>query len=220
MRRQRPAREKEHFERADDALQIARLDARGRRRVDAAQHAVQRRNAAPPGNRLEAPAQGGVATRSGKQAARERAIVEPGPAHDHRQPAATVNVANGRRRVACVVGRRVLLGRLGDVDEMMGDAPPPGHRHLVGADVEAAEHGRRVAIDDLAVVPLGDGERQRTLAGRGGPENREDEGSGHDSARTGRRPGLLQAHEHVNDEREQKDEEAELLRPGQGGVSL
>src|SRR5436190_23937316 len=98
MRGKRPAREKEHFERTDDTLQIARLDARRRRSVDAEQHAVQRRNAAPPGNRLETSAQGGVATRSGKQAARERAIVKPGSAHDHREAAATMNVANGPRR--------------------------------------------------------------------------------------------------------------------------
>src|SRR2546428_344388 len=107
-----------------------------------------------------------------------------------------MNVANGRRRVACIVGRRVLLGWLGDVDEMMGNAPPPGHWRLLGADIEAAVHGRRIAIDDLPVVPLGDGERQRTLAGRGGPEDREDEGSAHDSTRTRRRRALSSTSPH------------------------
>ena len=59
--------------------------------------------------------------------------------------------------------------------EVMRDAAPLGQRHLVGADVEAAIHGGRVAVDDLAAEPLGERQRQGALAGRGRTEDGDDE---------------------------------------------
>ena len=41
-----------------------------------------------------------------------------------------------------------------------------GCRHLVGADVEAAIDGRRIAVDDFAAVALREGEGEGALAGR------------------------------------------------------
>ena len=80
---------------------------------------------------------------------------------------------------------------------------------LVGADVEAAIDGRRVAVDDLAAVALGQGQRQRALAGGGRPEDRDD------------RPASSDACDDVDDEDEEEDQETELLRAGhRGGVSL
>ena len=46
--------------------------------------------------------------------------------------------------------------------------------HLVGADVEAAVDGRRIATDDLAAEPFRQRERERALPGRGGTENGDD----------------------------------------------
>jgi hypothetical protein len=44
-------------------------------------------------------------------------------------------------------------------------------RHLVGADVEAAVDGRRVATDDLAAEPFRQREREGALPGGGRTEN-------------------------------------------------
>ena len=90
-----------------------------------------------------------------------------------------MDVADRRRRVARVLRRGVLGRRLDDVDEMVRDTATLGDRQLVGADVEAAIHGGRVAVDDLAAVALGERERQSTLAGRRRPENRNHEGFVH-----------------------------------------
>ena len=85
-------------------------------------------------------------------------------------------------------------------------------RHLVGADVEAAIDGGRIAVDDLAAVPLGERQRQRALARRGRPENRDDEPASSAPTRD----------EHVDDEGDQEDQETELLRMRvtAGGASL
>src|SRR6185369_1355460 len=61
--------------------------------------------------------------------------------------------------------------RIDDVDQVMRDPAPIGHRHFVGADVEPAIDGGRVAVDDLAVVALGNRQRQRALPRRGRAEN-------------------------------------------------
>ena len=79
------------------------------------------------------------------------------------------------RGVARVLRRRVLLGRIDDVDQMMRDAAAIGVGNLVGADVEPAIDRGRIAVDDLAAVALGDRQRQRALARRGRTENRDDE---------------------------------------------
>ena len=71
--------------------------------------------------------------------------------------------------------RGVLVGRIDDVDEVMRNALLLRERHLVGADVEAAIHGGRIAIDDLAAELVSQRNRQRALANRRRTENRDDE---------------------------------------------
>ena len=125
-----------------------------------------------------------------------------------------MDVANRRGGVARVLRRRVLVGRIDDVDQVVRNAAPLGQRHLVGADVEAAIDRRRVAVDDLAAEPLGQRQRQRALAGRGRPEHRDDKGLttrhtpqdrfDHHAAKQQRR-----THEDVRDEA--TNAEAELL---------
>ena len=211
MRGQRPAGQEVHLERAHEPLQIARLDPR-RRLADRRARSIRCRHvdAAPLGDRLEPRAQRRVAPGPGKQAARQRAVVEAGAADENRQPAARVDVADHRRRVARVLRRGVLVGRIDDVDQVMRDAAPLGDRHLVGADVEAAIDGGRIAVDDLAAEALGERQRQRALAGRGRPEDGDDER---------RSPHANDRRTTMNDE--QQHHQTELLRPGhRGGISL
>ena len=108
---------------------------------------------------LPAPAQRVVASGPRKQAAGERPEVETGPAHEERQLPTRLNVADRRCGIARELRGGVLLDRLRDVDEMVGNAAAIGWRRLVGADVESAKHGGRIAVDDLAAMPFGQGER-------------------------------------------------------------
>jgi hypothetical protein len=82
-----------------------------------------------------------------------------------------VDVADRGGRIARVLRRGVVVGRLGDVDQVVRDAAAIGDGDLVGADVEPAVDGGRVAVDDLAAVTLGDRQRQRALPRRGGAKN-------------------------------------------------
>jgi hypothetical protein len=55
----------------------------------------------------------------------------------------------------------------------MADATALGHGHLVGTDVEAAEDGRGVAVDDLAAKSLRQRQGEGALASRRRPEHRD-----------------------------------------------
>ena len=175
MRRQRTPGQQKHFERTHDALQVARLHAASRVGVAPRQHAVQELGASTRGDRLETGAQGDVATGAGKQSSRQGAVIEPRPTDDQWQRAARLNLANHPSRIASVMRRRVFVGRIDDVDEVMRDPLPLHHRHLVGADVEAPVHGGRIAVDDLAAEPVSQRNRQGALANGGRTENGYDE---------------------------------------------
>ena len=83
-----------------------------------------------------------------------------------------MDVAHHLCRVARELRRGVLVGRIGDVYQVMRDAAAIGRRNLVGTDVESAIHGGRITVDDLAAVAVGNGEGERALPGRGRTENR------------------------------------------------
>ena len=105
-----------------------------------------------------------VRARAGEETARQGAVVEAGAADQNRQPAAGVDVADGCRRIARKLRRRIHLSRIRDVDEVVWNAAPGLDRHLVGADVETAVHGSRIAVDDLAAMPLGQRQSKRAFA--------------------------------------------------------
>jgi len=87
-----------------------------------------------------------------------------------------VYVAN---RVFGVLGescRGVDLGRIGDVDQVMPDTSSLVNRQFVGADIEPAIDGRRIAVDDLAAERFSQRQADRTFAGCGGTENRKNPG--------------------------------------------
>ena len=83
-----------------------------------------------------------------------------------RQPSPRVDVPNGGGRILRVLSGGVLVGGIHDVDEVMPDPAPLVDGHLVRADVEPAVDGRRIAVDDFAVVPPGQRESQRAFPGR------------------------------------------------------
>ena len=65
----------------------------------------------------------------------------------------------------------------------MRDAAPLVLRQLGGADVHAAVDLHRVGVDDLAAEALGEVEGEVGLAGRGGPDDRDDRRVGRLDAR-------------------------------------
>ena len=119
-----------------------------------------------------------------------------------------------RRRVARVPRRRVLLGRIGDVDQVMRDAALLGERHLVGADVEAAVDRGRIAVDDLAAEAAGQRDAERALAGRGRAEDRDEPRRAH-----GRERRATHARTNTSTtSAASSDQQPELLRPRTASV--
>jgi hypothetical protein len=82
----------------------------------------------------------------------------------------------------------------------MGNASALGQRHLVGTDVEAAVHGRRIAADDFAAAPQRELDAERALARRRRSENRKD-----------RRAQTLGPEHDDADHDPEQNQEAELL---------
>jgi hypothetical protein len=107
------------LQRADDALAIAGLDARGRFAVHALQQAMQARHAAPLGNPVEPRTHRDIRAGAWKETAHQGAIVETGAADENRPMAACVDAVDRRHRVAHVACGSVFIGWLDDVDEVM-----------------------------------------------------------------------------------------------------
>ena len=63
---------------------------------------------------------------------------------------------------------------IGNVDEMVWNPSLLGQRDFVGADVETAINGGRIAVDNLAPAARRERHRQRALAGRRRPEDRDE----------------------------------------------
>src|SRR5271168_2447318 len=119
--RKRILREQAHFESANGLLNVASMDANGRRRIQPAQKAVQYAGAAGFAGG-EAVAQGGVALGELRQAVEEGAEVKSGTAGDYRQMAAGGDFANYVASPAGIFTRGVNLRGIENVEHMMGDA--------------------------------------------------------------------------------------------------
>ncbi len=132
---------------------------------------MQKPDAASLRNRFEADAERRVPRRTRKQSARERPVIKAGAANDNRELSAAVDVADGRRGVARVLGGGVLARGIGNIDEVMWNPTLIGRRDLIGTDIKPAIDRGRIAVDDLAIEPLGERERERTLAGGRRPEH-------------------------------------------------
>src|SRR5204862_1292958 len=97
---QRPAGQEVHLEGTDHPLRVARLNASRRLHIDALQQSMQALGPATIGDGLEPPAKVRVAPGSGKEAARESAIVKAGPTDDDRKTMPRVDISDGRGRIA------------------------------------------------------------------------------------------------------------------------
>src|SRR5215471_10341292 len=84
-----------------------------------------------------------------------------------------MDVADRGGGLAGVLRRCVNLGWVGNVDQMVRNAPSRLEGHLIRADVEAAVDGGRIAVDDLAVVPLGQRQPECALSRGGRTEHSE-----------------------------------------------
>src|SRR5688572_10649553 len=128
--------------------------------------------AATFGHPVQPRSQSVVSAWPGEETARERTVVKARASDDDRQAAAPMDLPNARGGIARKLRRRIHLGRLRDVDEVMWDTPPRLSWQLVGAYVEAAVHGRGIAVDDFAAMPLGERKGERALPRRGRAEDR------------------------------------------------
>src|SRR5262245_57473972 len=166
-----PARQAIHLEGPHEALLIARLNPFRGRAIDLRQPAVEALRAAARGYAIEPAAKLVVPGRAGKESAGEGAVVEAGAADEDREAVPRGNVANNLRRFPRVARGRILLRRIDHIHHVMRNTGLLRERHLVGADVEAAVHGRRIAAHYLAAKTLREPDAERTLAGRGWPDD-------------------------------------------------
>ena len=101
------------------------------------------------------------------------ADVQPGASHQDRHPAAFPDRGDHRARLPLVRGDARLVGDVQDVEQMMRDTALLLLRHLRGADVHPAVQLQRIGVDDLAVEPFGERDREVGLAGGGGTDDRD-----------------------------------------------
>ena len=100
--------------------------------------------------------------------------VQAGAADEQRPLAARLDVGDRGARRVLEARDRPVLGRVGDVDQVVRHRGPLGGGRLGGPDVEPAVHLHRVDRDDLDVAERArDRERERRLPGRGGADERE-----------------------------------------------
>jgi len=167
----------------DEALGVAWLDPRRRSRIEAPHPSIELACAALGGQAIEHRPQRLVPGRTRKQAADEGAEVEAGAADEDRQAPASGDAAYDRRRVLRVAGCGVDLRRLRDVDQVVRDALLLVERHLVGADVDAAEHRGRIAGHDLAAEVARQGDAECALPRRGRAEDGDESRPAHEGDR-------------------------------------
>jgi hypothetical protein len=77
-----------------------------------------------------------------------------------------MDIPNRPLRVLGETCGRIDLGWIGDIDQMMRNAPPLFERELVGADIEPPVDGGGIAIDDLAVEQRGKRQAEGALPAR------------------------------------------------------
>jgi hypothetical protein len=101
------------------------------------------------------------------------AHVESGTADQQRHPAPPEHLLDRRPGQPLVLGDARALGHVPHVQQVVRHPAPLGRGGLRGADVHAAVELHRVGVDHLGADPLGQLDRQRGLAGRGRPDERE-----------------------------------------------
>jgi hypothetical protein len=115
----------------------------------------------------------GVGLGQGVDAGDERPVVEHRAADDERRFLPLENGLDCRKRVVPPAAGRIALVGVDEVDEVMRHPRAQRRAGLGGADVHAAIHQRRVHGHDLERQAPGELERERGLAARRRPEQRE-----------------------------------------------
>src|SRR5678815_6099339 len=85
-----------------------------------------------------------------------------------------VDVANHTLGVVCELGGGVHLDRVGNINQMVRNAALLFGPQLVGADVRSAIDGRRITVDDLDAIALGQRQTQRALPRSSRPQHGQD----------------------------------------------
>jgi hypothetical protein len=166
------------LERANDAHEVVRMQARSARRIDFAKPPMQPRRIAGRGRAsvlgFEGLPKARVAPGAGVQPIERRADVETGAAHQERDPPACADrsdrgggVIGKARGVVRLVGRR-------DVEQVVWHLRALGGARLGRSDVHAAVDLHRVRIHDLAVKAQRQRDRDGGLAGGGRAADHDD----------------------------------------------
>ena len=146
-------------------------------------------DAAPNAHPLEARPKLRIRAGAGNEPPRQRAVVEPSAADDERQPAATERSPRIARAASLAHtappcrSRSARRCQSDDAGCLARSAPGT----LSVPMSKPAIHGRRVAVHNLALEPLGKRQSERALSGCGRAEDREDEWLVRVSSRQSRR---------------------------------
>ena len=108
-----------------------------------------------------------------EQAARQCSIVKTGSTHENRHVVCPRDPPDGIGGVTGVPSGRIRLDRINDINEVVRNAQLSGRRNLVGSDIKASIHGRRVTAHDFAADSAGQRETQGALARCRRPNDRD-----------------------------------------------
>src|SRR6185295_10664312 len=117
----------------------------------------------------------GVRLWSFKQRSCQRSQIEPGAARQDRSATSRFHFLNLAGSDPSVLTRGEILGRLGNVDQMMWHASLLGGRNLGGCDVDSAIDLNGIEIDDLTVKGERELDGEFAFARRGRPDDNRNE---------------------------------------------
>lgn len=125
------------------------------------------------GTLFEAGAEKEIRRGAGRQATEEGAEIEAGAAAEDGETTAGGDFGKEDFDLASEVGGGEGLVGTTNVEEMVRGGEAVGERKFGGADVEAAEHLKRVTVYEFAVEVAGKGDGESTFARTGGADDSE-----------------------------------------------
>jgi len=117
-------------------------------------------------------AEGLVARGAFEQAVQEGSQIETGSAGYYRHPSAPRNIGYSLAGQPGVFPGREKLVRVYNIDEVVGNRTPLGHREFGSTDIEMSVYLERVAVDNFPVEFRGDGQCQIALSRPGRTNHR------------------------------------------------
>ena len=128
---------------------------------------MQKLDSSTRGDGVEPLAHPCIGAGAGKESPCERTVVQTSAANENRPVSTCVDAFDGREGITDESRGGVLLDRVHDIDQMVGNAALLAGGYLVGADVEAAVDGGGIATDDFAAALESQRDPERAFA-RGG----------------------------------------------------